>query len=78
MLLADRVMIDPYQRKVKLIQDRLTPDMYRQATVTEIGTDISDVKVGDRILLGKQSGSLLNGKIVIRESDIIATIDEWI
>lgn len=78
MLLSDRIMINPYQRKLRIIQDRLTPDMYKQATVMEIGTDISDVKVGDKILFGNQAGASMNGSIIIRESDIIATIDEWI
>lgn len=78
MLLSDRIMIAPYQRRIKLIQDKLKPDMYKQATVIEVGTDISEVKTGDMILFGNQAGSVINGSIVIRESDIIAIVNEWI
>ena len=89
--LADRVLIEPAPAEEKTVSGLYIPDNAKekpmQGTVVaagpgkkdENGTAIAmDVKVGDKVLYGKYSGTevTVDGKeyLIVRESDIFAIL----
>lgn len=79
MLLEDRVIIEPYYGiSSAVIHDRTQHDMYRQGIVLQTGVDIDEVRTGDMVLFGLYAGIDIDGKRMIRGSDIMAIIDKWI
>ncbi|MDR1877236.1 MAG: co-chaperone GroES [Flavobacteriaceae bacterium] len=84
--LADRVVVEPAAAETKTASGIIIPDSAKEkpqeGVVVAIGTGKKDepltVKVGDKVLYGKYSGTelKLNGKdyLILRESDILAII----
>jgi chaperonin GroES len=84
--LADRVLVEPAAAEQKTAGGIIIPDTAKEkpqkGTVVAIGTGKKDepltVKVGDKVLYGKYSGTEINveGKdyLIMRESDILAVI----
>lgn len=88
--LADRVVVEPRQEAEEKIGSLYVPDTAKEkpqeGTVVAVGTGRyedgkhvpMEVKVGDRVLYGKYSGTEVkqNGKeyLIIRESDILAVV----
>lgn len=84
--LADRVLVEPAAAETKTASGIIIPDTAKekpqQGTVVAVGKGKKDepmtVKVGDKVLYGKYSGSELKweGKdyLIMKESDILAVI----
>ncbi|MFA9289619.1 MAG: co-chaperone GroES [Solirubrobacteraceae bacterium] len=84
--LADRVLVEPAVAETKTASGIIIPDSAKekpqQGIVVAIGTGKPDepltVKVGDKVMYGKYSGSeiQLDGVdyLMMRESDILAII----
>jgi chaperonin GroES len=84
--LADRVLVEPAAAEQKTAGGIIIPDTAKEkpqkGTVVAIGTGKKDepltVKVGDKVLYGKYSGTEISveGKdyLIMRESDILAVI----
>ena len=84
--LADRVLVEPSAAEEKTSGGIIIPDTAKEkpqkGTVVAVGTGKKDepmtVKVGDKVLYGKYSGTEINveGKdyLIMRESDIFAVI----
>lgn len=84
--LADRVLVEPAAAEQKTAGGIIIPDTAKEkpqkGTVVAVGAGKKDepmtVKVGDKVLYGKYSGTELNveGKdyLIMRESDILAVI----
>ena len=84
--LADRVLVEPAAAEEKTAGGIIIPDTAKEkpmmGTVVAVGTGKPDepitVKVGDKVLYGKYSGTELSfdGKdyLIMRESDIYAII----
>ena len=84
--LADRVVIEPLAAETKTASGIYIPDSAKekpqQGKVVAVGKGTKDepmtVKVGDKVLYGKYSGSELkfDGKdyLIMREDDILAII----
>ena len=84
--LADRVLVEPVQAETKTASGIIIPDTAKEkpqeGTVVAVGNGKPDepmtVKVGDRVLYGKYSGSelKLDGKdyLIVRESDLLGII----
>lgn len=89
--LADRVLIEPAPAEEKTVSGLYIPDNAKekpmQGTVVAAGpgkkdengkTIAMDVKVGDKVLYGKYSGTevTVDGKeyLIVRESDIFAIL----
>lgn len=84
--LADRVLIEPTAAETKTASGIIIPDTAKEkpqeGTVVAIGNGKADepitVKVGDRVLYGKYSGSELkiDGKdyLIVRESDLLGIL----
>ena len=84
--LADRVLVEPQEAETKTASGIIIPDNAKekpqQGKVVAIGTGTKDepltVKVGDKVLYGKYSGTelKLEGKdyLMMRESDILAIV----
>lgn len=85
--LADRVLVEPIAAETKTASGIIIPDTAKEkpqeGTVVAVGTGKKDepmtVKVGDKVLYGKYSGSelKLEGKdyLIVRESDLLGIID---
>jgi len=85
-LLADRVMVEPKPAETKTASGLYVPDSAKEkpqeGTIASVGAGKKDhkmtVKVGDKVLYGKYSGSELKyeGKdyLIMREDDIIAIV----
>lgn len=84
--LADRVLVEPVQAETKTASGIIIPDTAKEkpqeGTVVAVGNGKPDepmtVKVGDRVLYGKYSGSelKLDGKdyLIVRESDLLGIL----
>lgn len=84
--LADRVLVEPAAAETKTASGIIIPDTAKekpqQGTIVAVGKGKKDepmtVKVGDKVLYGKYSGSELKweGKdyLIMKESDILAVI----
>ncbi|MFA7616459.1 MAG: co-chaperone GroES [Moheibacter sp.] len=84
--LADRVLVEPAAAETKTASGIIIPDTAKekpqQGTVVAVGKGKKDepmtVKVGDKVLYGKYSGSELKweGKdyLIMKESDILAIV----
>ena len=84
--LADRVLIEPMEAETRTASGLIVPDSAKEkpqmGIVLAVGAGKKDepmtVKVGDKVLYGKYSGSefSLDGKkyLIMRESDIYAII----
>jgi chaperonin GroES len=84
--LADRVLVEPAAAEEKTAGGIFIPDTAKEKTqrgvVVAVGNGKPDepmtVKVGDKVLYGKYSGSelALEGKdyLIMRESDILAIV----
>ncbi|KQS89186.1 co-chaperone GroES [Chryseobacterium sp. Leaf394] len=84
--LADRVLIEPIAAETKTASGIIIPDTAKEkpqeGTVVAVGPGKVDepttVKVGDKVLYGKYSGSelKLEGKdfIIAKESDLLGVI----
>ena len=84
--LADRVLIEPMEAETKTASGLIIPDSAKEkpqmGIVMAVGAGKKDepmtVKVGDKVLYGKYSGSefSLDGKkyLIMHESDIYAII----
>ncbi|WP_419869851.1 co-chaperone GroES [Chryseobacterium sp. CT-SW4] len=84
--LADRVLVEPIAAETKTASGIIIPDTAKEkpqeGTVVAVGTGKKDepmtVKVGDKVLYGKYSGSelKLEGKdyLIVRESDLLGII----
>ena len=84
--LADRVLIEPIAAETKTASGIIIPDTAKEkpqeGTVVAVGPGKIDepttVKVGDKVLYGKYSGSelKLDGKdfIIAKESDLLGVI----
>jgi chaperonin GroES len=84
--LADRVVVEPAAAETKTASGIIIPDSAKEkpqeGVVVAIGTGKKDepltVKVGDKVLYGKYSGTelKLSGKeyLIMRESDILAIV----
>lgn len=84
--LADRVLIEPAAAEEKTASGIIIPDTAKEkpqrGTVVAVGDGKKDepltVKVGDKVLYGKYSGTEINieGKdfLIMRESDIYAIV----
>lgn len=89
--LADRVLIEPAPAEEKTVSGLYIPDNAKekpmQGTIVAVGpgkkdesgkTIALDVKVGDKVLYGKYSGTEVSveGKdyLIVRESDIFAIL----
>ncbi|WP_299181236.1 co-chaperone GroES [uncultured Chryseobacterium sp.] len=84
--LADRVLIEPIAAETKTASGIIIPDTAKEkpqeGTVVAVGPGKKDepttVKVGDKVLYGKYSGSelKLEGKdyLIVRESDLLGII----
>ncbi|MCH8545348.1 MAG: co-chaperone GroES [Cryomorphaceae bacterium] len=84
--LADRVLVEPAAAETTTASGIIIPDTAQekpqQGTIVAVGNGKPDepltVKVGDKVLYGKYSGTELNyeGKdyLIMRESDIYAII----
>ena len=84
--LADRVLIEPIAAETKTASGIIIPDTAKEkpqeGTVIAVGPGKVDepttVKVGDKVLYGKYSGSelKLDGKdyLIVKESDLLGII----
>lgn len=84
--LADRVLVQPDAAETKTASGIIIPDTAKekpqQGTVVAVGTGKKDepmtVKVGDKVLYGKYSGTEMKHEggdyLIMRESDILAII----
>lgn len=84
--LADRVVVEPAAAETKTASGIIIPDSAKEkpqeGVIVAVGAGKKDepltVKVGDKVLYGKYSGTelKLNGKdyLIMRESDILAII----
>jgi len=84
--LADRVLVEPAPAEEKTVGGIIIPDTAKEkpqkGTIVAVGPGKKDepltVKVGDKVLYGKYSGTELSfeGKdfLIMRESDIVAII----
>ena len=84
--LADRVLVEPQAAEEKTASGIIIPDSAKEkpqrGTVVAAGPGTKDekmeVKVGDKVLYGKYSGTdvTIEGKdyLIVRESDILAII----
>ncbi|MCU7618178.1 co-chaperone GroES [Chryseobacterium sp. 09-1422] len=84
--LADRVLIEPIAAETKTASGIIIPDTAKEkpqeGTVVAVGPGKVDepttVKVGDKVLYGKYSGSelKLDGKdfLIVKESDLLGVI----
>lgn len=84
--LADRVLVEPAAAETKTASGIIIPDTAKekpqQGTVVAVGKGKKDepmtVKVGDKVLYGKYSGSELKWEgrdyLIMKESDILAVI----
>ncbi len=84
--IADRVLVEPAVAETKTASGIIIPDSAKekpqQGIVIAVGNGKPDepmtVKVGDKVMYGKYSGSEIqwDGKnyLMMRESDILATI----
>ncbi|WDT68373.1 co-chaperone GroES [Cloacibacterium sp. TD35] len=84
--LADRVLVEPVQAETKTASGIIIPDTAKEkpqeGTVVAVGNGKPDepmtVKVGDRVLYGKYTGSelKLDGKdyLIVREGDLLGII----
>ncbi|GAB0155394.1 MULTISPECIES: co-chaperone GroES [Chryseobacterium] len=84
--LADRVLVEPIAAETKTASGIIIPDTAKEkpqeGTVVAVGPGKKDepttVKVGDKVLYGKYSGSelKLEGKdyLIVRESDLLGII----
>ncbi|MCU7615309.1 co-chaperone GroES [Chryseobacterium sp. GMJ5] len=85
--LADRVLIEPIAAETKTASGIIIPDTAKEkpqeGTVVAVGPGKIDepttVKVGDKVLYGKYSGSelKLDGKdfLIVKESDLLGVIE---
>lgn len=84
--LADRVVVEPAEAETKTASGIIIPDTAQekpqQGTVVAVGPGKKDepttLKVGDKVLYGKYSGTELkvDGKdvLIMRESDVFAVV----
>ncbi|MFN3021156.1 co-chaperone GroES [Soonwooa sp.] len=84
--LADRVLIEPIAAETKTASGIIIPDTAKEkpqeGTVVAVGAGKKDepmtVKVGDKVLYGKYSGSelKLDGKdfLIVREADLLGIL----
>jgi chaperonin GroES len=84
--LSDRVLIEPIAAETKTASGIIIPDTAKEkpqeGTVVAVGAGKKDepmtVKVGDKVLYGKYSGSelKLDGKdfLIVREADLLGII----
>ena len=84
--LADRVLVEPIQAETKTASGIIIPDTAKEkpqeGTVIAVGPGKVDepttVKVGDKVLYGKYSGSelKLDGKdyLIVKESDLLGVL----
>ena len=84
--LADRVLIEPLPAETKTASGIIIPDTAKEkpqeGTVVAVGAGKKDepmtVKVGDKVLYGKYSGSelKLDGKdfLIVREADLLGIL----
>ena len=84
--LADRVLIEPIQAETKTASGIIIPDTAKEkpqeGTVVAVGNGKVDepmtVKVGDKVLYGKYSGSelKLDGKdyLIVKEGDLLGIV----
>ncbi|WP_018675275.1 co-chaperone GroES [Riemerella columbina] len=84
--LADRVLVEPMAAETKTASGIIIPDTAKEkpqeGTVVAIGAGKKDepmtVKVGDKVLYGKYSGTelKLDGKdyLIVRESDLLGVL----
>ncbi|MDQ0592793.1 co-chaperone GroES [Chryseobacterium sp. 2TAF14] len=84
--LADRVLIEPIAAETKTASGIIIPDTAKEkpqeGTVVAVGPGKKDepttVKVGDKVLYGKYSGSelKLDGKdfLIVKEGDLLGII----
>lgn len=84
--LADRVLVEPTAAETKTASGIIIPDTAQEkpqeGTVVAVGPGKKDepttVKVGDKVLYGKYSGSelKLEGKdyLIVRESDLLGIL----
>ena len=85
--LADRVLVEPMAAETKTASGIIIPDTAKEkpqeGTVVAVGPGKKDepttVKVGDRVLYGKYSGSelKLDGKdfLIVREGDLLGILE---
>jgi len=86
--LADRVLVEPTAAETKTASGIIIPDTAKEkpqeGTVVAVGNGKKDepmsVKVGDKVLYGKYSGTelKLDGKdyLIVRESDLLGVIEK--
>ena len=86
--LADRVLVDPTPAETKTASGIIIPDTAKEkpqeGTVVAVGPGKKDepttVKVGDKVLYGKYSGTEIkvDGEdyLIMREEDILAKIEK--
>lgn len=84
--LADRVLVEPMAAETKTASGIIIPDTAKEkpqeGTVVAVGAGKKDepmtVKVGDKVLYGKYSGTelKLDGKdyLIVRESDLLGVL----
>lgn len=84
--LSDRVLVEPVQAETKTASGIIIPDTAKEkpqeGTVVAVGNGKPEepmtVKVGDKVLYGKYSGSelKLDGKdyLIVREGDLLGII----
>ncbi len=84
--LADRVLVEPTQAETKTASGIIIPDTAKEkpqeGTVVAVGDGKKDepmtVKIGDKVLYGKYSGSELklngNDYLIVRESDLLGIL----
>lgn len=84
--LSDRVLIEPIAAETKTASGIIIPDTAKEkpqeGTVVAVGAGKKDepmtVKVGDKVLYGKYSGSelKLDGKdfLIVREADLLGIL----
>ena len=84
--LADRVLVEPVQAETKTASGIIIPDTAKEkpqeGTVVAVGTGKKDepmtVKVGDKVLYGKYSGTELklegNDYLIIKEADLLGIV----
>ena len=84
--LADRVLVEPTAAETKTASGIIIPDSAKEkpqeGTVVAVGNGKVDepmtVKVGDKVLYGKYSGSelKLNGKdyLIVKEGDLLGIV----
>jgi chaperonin GroES len=84
--LADRVLVEPLEAETKTASGIIIPDTAKEkpqkGNVVAVGAGTKDnpitVKVGQKVLYGKYSGTELkldgNDYLIMRESDILAIV----